>query len=106
MPDCKCNCEHRYPDFYPVTHGELRRRLQELWDYVLEQSNQITILGEKLSVTQADLDALATSISADVSAIQAEIAALEAANPNLDLSGLQAAVASLDATANPAPPAE
>ncbi|MCW2767555.1 MAG: hypothetical protein JWO11_3514 [Nocardioides sp.] len=105
MSDCKCTCRHHYPDNYPVTHGELRHRLQELWDYVLEQSNTVSILGEKLSVTQADLDALATSIAADVSAIQAEIAALEAANPNLDLSGLQAAVASLDATANPAPPA-
>jgi hypothetical protein len=102
----ECKCEHHYPDFYPVTHGELKRRLQKLWDFVLEQEEQITSLGEKLSVTQADLDALATAVANDVTAIQAEIAALQAANPNLDLSGLQAAVASLDATANPAPPAE
>lgn len=59
-----------------------------------------------MAVTQADLDALAASVSSDVAAINAEIAALQQANPALDLSGLQAAVASLDTTANPpAPPA-
>jgi hypothetical protein len=104
MSECQCKCAHHYPDHYPVTHGELRHRLQELWDFVLEQQETVSILGEKLSVTQADLDALTASISADVTAIQAEIAALQAANPNLDLSGLQAAVASLDATANPPAP--
>lgn len=57
-----------------------------------------------MATTQADLDALAAKVSADVTAINAEIAALQSANPALDLSGLQAAVASLDATANPPAP--
>jgi len=56
-----------------------------------------------MAVTQADLDALAASVSSDVAAINAEIAALQQANPALDLSGLQAAVASLDVTATPPP---
>lgn len=43
--------------------------------------------------TQADIDALTTALTSDDAAIAQEIAALQAANPNLDLSGLQAAVA-------------
>lgn len=63
-----------------------------------------------MAVTQADLDALSTklgdlknALAADDAALQQEIAALQAANPNLDLSGVQAAVdqlsAQVDATA-------
>lgn len=95
----------RPPSRY-VTHVEFDRRLNDLWSYVLGQTGIVTQLGEKLMATQADIDALAAKVSADVTAINAEIAALQAANPALDLTGLQAAVASLDVTANPpAPPA-
>lgn len=55
-------------------------------------------------VTQAELDGIAASINADnsvlasaLTAIEAEIAALKAAQPTLNLSALTAAVAPLDA---------
>lgn len=86
-----------------VSRAEFDRETRDLWEFVISQQETVSILGEKLSVTQADLDALAASITTDVDLIKAEIVALQNANPNLDLSGLQAAVASLDATASPAP---
>jgi hypothetical protein len=54
--------------------------------------------------TQADLDNLTAQLTAADQGIQAEIAALQAANPALDLSGLQAAVqATADLVPAPAP---
>jgi hypothetical protein len=68
--------------------------------------------------TQADVDALTTAVgqlsdqlTTDVANIDAEIAALQAANPGLDLSNLQAAVTNLTGTVSnvtaiaPTPPA-
>ncbi|HEY5201347.1 MAG TPA: hypothetical protein VIJ31_10610 [Acidothermaceae bacterium] len=59
--------------------------------------------------TQADIDALTTALTADDAAIATEIAALQAANPSLDLSALQAAVAAtaalVPAATAPAAPA-
>lgn len=57
---------------------------------------------ENTMATQADIDALTTALTADDAAIAQEIAALQAANPALDLSGLQAAVAATAALV-PAP---
>jgi hypothetical protein len=48
---------------------------------------------ENTMATQADIDALTTALTADDAAIATEIANLQAANPNLDLSALTAAVA-------------
>lgn len=77
---------------------------------------------EKHMATQADIDALTTklgelkdTLTADDAGIQAEIDALKAANPAVDVSGLQSAVdalsAQVDATsalvpAPAAPPAD
>jgi hypothetical protein len=44
-------------------------------------------------ITQADLDNLAAELVSDTGAIQTQIDALKSANPDLDLSGLQNAVA-------------
>lgn len=73
---------------------------------------------DRFMATQADLDAAVADIEAKVGAlgtaadaIKAEIAALQQANPALDLSGLTKAVSDLDAAAAtvaaipPAPPA-
>lgn len=48
---------------------------------------------ETRMATQADIDALTTALTADDAAIAQEIANLQAANPDLDLSALTAAVA-------------
>lgn len=79
---------------------------------------------EQIMATQAEVDAVTAEIGLDVNglvtstqAIKDEIAAIQAANPAVDLSGLQAAVASLDSAAGgvagiatpapaPAPPAD
>jgi hypothetical protein len=65
---------------------------------------RLDIMENLLMATQADLDAVTASLAtlkdtlvADDSAIQAEIAALQSANPGLDLTGLQAAVADVSA---------
>lgn len=96
---------------------EVAKQLQKLFnDHIAPQlsamERQIVALRKtvrkqegEIVATQADLDALTASINDDVTKINAEIAALQAANPALDLTALQAAVAGLDATANPAPPA-
>lgn len=64
---------------------------------------------ETKMATQADIDALTTALTADDAAIATEIAALQAANPSLDLSALQAAVAAtaalVPAATAPTPPA-
>ncbi len=98
----------------------MRRR-----DYVTfdEFERVVDQLRERISLmaTQADVDAITaqiTQVSTDLAAaktsLQAEIDKLAVANPGVDLSGLQAAVAPLDAAVQavgglvpdaPAPPA-
>lgn len=46
-----------------------------------------------MAVTQADLDNLASQLVEDTGLIQTEIQSLKDANPNLDLTGLENAVA-------------
>jgi hypothetical protein len=86
-----------------VTRVEFDRRLSDLWSYVLGQTGQITRLGEGLMAQQEDIDALTAALAQEdsdlntaVTGIQAEIAALQNANPALDLTALTAQV---DATA-------
>jgi predicted phage tail protein len=103
-------------DWELVTRSELRRNLDEIWSYILDQEESINILGEKVAVQQADLDALAQTLSDEnsdlnsaVTGIQAEITALQNQNPALDISGLQAQVDSMktavDSAAALVPPA-
>ena len=88
---------------------EIERRVRALEMHVHHQGDQIV-------ATQADIDALTAALTAEdaellaaVVAIQAEIAALQEANPELDLSGLTGAVAAtsaaVDAVAALVPPA-
>lgn len=70
---------------------------------LLRAINEVNEKVDILMTEQAAVDAAAQEIQADVAkentalaAIQAEIAALQGANPALDLSGLQAAVGQLD----------
>lgn len=83
----------------PVFWGDLRL----LWRYVLQQTQLITSLGEKIMASQADVDAIAAALhqedsdlNAAVSSISAKIADLQAqidaGQPVVDLSGLQAEV--------------
>jgi hypothetical protein len=87
---------------------------------LLEIWKALTHIHERLDLmaTQADVDALttavdqiATDLTAAQSKLQAEINALAAANPGLDLTALQAAVAPVDAAVQalgalaPSPPA-
>jgi multidrug resistance efflux pump len=64
---------------------------------------RVTRLEQQQMATQADLDALtaqvdqvAVDLAAAQTTLQAEIDSLSSANPSLDLTGLQAAVAPLD----------
>jgi peptidoglycan hydrolase CwlO-like protein len=59
---------------------------------------------DKLMSQQDEINQDVSELQAAVAAIAAEIAALENANPALDLSGLKAAVASVQALAPPAAP--
>ena len=70
---------------------------------ILQALADLTVKVDILMTEQAGIDAAAQEIQADVTrentalaAIQAEIATLQAGNPALDLSGLQAAVGPLD----------
>jgi hypothetical protein len=70
---------------------------------ILQALADLTVKVDILMTEQAGIDAAAQEIQADVTrentalaAIQAEIATLQAGNPALDLSGLQAAVGQLD----------
>jgi hypothetical protein len=75
----------------------------------------LQLKADAIMTEQAGIDAAAAQIQADVTAegtaltaIEAEIAKLQAGNPALDLTGLQAAVAGLDtetAAEQAAPPA-
>jgi peptidoglycan hydrolase CwlO-like protein len=62
--------------------------------------SDIDALTTALSDTNAELGTAVTNLSGDVTAIQAEIAALEAANPQLDLTAITAAVAAAQSTAD------
>ena len=81
----------------------------ELYRILRSIEHKLDKLEIAMAVTQADIDALTTAVTAvkadidsrltdietDTTNILAEIAALQGGNPNLDLSGLQAAVATL-----------
>ena len=79
-----------------------------MWGFVtgaqiLQAIKAVSAKVDILMTEQAGIDAAAQEIQADVTrentalaAIQAEIATLQAGNPALDLSGLQAAVGQLD----------
>lgn len=75
------------------------------WPFGPSLQTQITALNKKVAklASQADVDALTarlaaldTRTSAAVTAIKAEITALQNANPNLNLDGLTAAVGQLE----------
>ena len=101
-----------------VTESELNRRLAHIERHIRALEQVQTIQGEKIVASQADIDALTAALAQEdsdlntaVTAIQAEIVALQQANPALDLTALSAQV---DATAAavaaaaalvPAPPA-
>lgn len=62
--------------------------------------SDIDALTAALSDTDAELGTAVANLTSDVTAIQAEIAALEAANPQEDFSALQTAVANAQSTAD------
>lgn len=62
--------------------------------------SDIDALTAALSDTNAQLGTAVNDLAGDVTNIQAEIAALQAAQPQLDLSGLTAAVAAAQSTAD------
>jgi hypothetical protein len=66
----------------------------------------LQLLHQKVDIVmsqQDDINADVTELTTAVAAIAAEIAALQAANPTLDLTALKAAVDSAAALAPPAP---
>lgn len=105
------------PNFsWPVGRAEFDAAIKSLWTYVRAQRVQIKKLeiGVQQMASQADVDALTAALNAEdaelgtavsglqgsVTAIAAEIAALQAAQPALDLSALSAEVANSQAQAD------
>ena len=85
----------------------LWRRYWHLSEQVDRHATHIHHLKEQQMTTQDDLDAITAELGTALTNIQAEIAALQAANPALDLTALRAAADALAAVAPaPAPPAE
>lgn len=99
-----------------VSQGEFVSAMENLWEYILQQTEAINKIGAEAMATQADVDALTgqvqtldnqvtaltsqlqsqdATVQSAITNINAEIAALQQANPNLDLSGLQSAVGQL-----------
>jgi hypothetical protein len=93
--------------FQPVTNAQLRDLIVSLKAQLHDVNHEIrheisafkTEMRERLMATQADVDALTqkvsdlgTALASDVTAITDEIAALQSANPSLDLSALSSAV--------------
>ncbi len=82
----------------------LTELLVDMQSRLARHERSIKEMRKTMAVTQADLDALAGALN-DVSTrltsadegLQAEIDALQAANPSLDLSGVQAALANVSA---------
>lgn len=82
-----------------VTHAELNRLLSNIDGQIMAIEETVTKIGERQVSTQADVDALTAALAQEdsdlntaVAGIQAEIAALQSANPALDLSALSAQV--------------
>jgi chromosome segregation ATPase len=75
-----------------VTNRQLQQQLDRIETKVDLMSSQQDEINAEAQQIQADVAAEATALTA----IKAEIAALQGANPALDLTGLQAAVAGLD----------
>jgi hypothetical protein len=76
-----------------ITNSALLRSLQELHakaDILMSQQDDLTAAATAIQAENADLASAAANISA-------EIAALKAANPALDLTALDAAVAGIPA---------
>lgn len=67
--------------------------------------NSINVKVDKLMSEQDELNTDVANLVAAVAAVSAEIDALKAANPALDLSALEAAIGSVQALAPAAPPA-
>jgi copper chaperone CopZ len=99
-----------------VSQNEFVSAMENLWEYVLRQTDEINKLGAESVATQSDVDALTAQVqtldgqvatltsalqSQDatvqnaITNIEAEITALQNANPQLDLSALQSAVGQL-----------
>lgn len=107
-------CSRRIPVFW----DDFAHYTNLLWAHIEAQDKKIKRLEVMAMASQADVDALTAALAQEdsdlntaVTGIQAEIAALQAANPALDLTALSAQV---DATAVavaaaaalvPAPPA-
>jgi chromosome segregation ATPase len=93
---------------------QILRRLEALEVNQQQQALSLKRMQKEISVAQSDIDALTSALSdtdaelgtavanlnGDVTAIQAEIAALQAAQPDLDLTALTAAVQSAQSTAD------
>jgi predicted nucleic acid-binding Zn-ribbon protein len=76
-----------------VTNRQILTRINDLHakvDILMSQQDEVAA---DVAAVEADV----TKLNAAADAIKAEIAALQQQNPGLDLSGLQAAVADLDA---------
>ena len=86
-----------------VTNRQVLARLLAAVSILQASVDTLQLKADALMTEQAGIDAAAAQIQADVAAegtaltaIEAEIAKLQAGNPALDLTGLQSAVAALD----------
>lgn len=66
---------------YGLLRREMERRFESLWSYVLDQTDEIATLGERMAATDdlvARLDAATNELASDLSALRDEVANLDA----------------------------
>ena len=79
-------------DHYRAQHEKLER---EILSGLAHITKQLTNLGDKMALTQADIDALTAKVAAQDTTLQqiaTQVTALQAANPSLDLAALTAII--------------
>lgn len=96
------NPPEEFPDWRPLSRGEFTGRISDIVRRIKALEQNQRMMGVTLMATQADIDALTTALTSEdsqlntaVAAIQAEITALQNNNPTIDVTALQAAVASM-----------
>lgn len=101
----RCNCGE---DFDADNDDEVPRWAKHLFHLVARLTEGIELMSDQQSQIDQDVQRIDADVTSLAAEIQAELDAVAAANPAVDLSGLNAAVAKLDTlnTANaPAAPA-
>ena len=86
------------------TEKRILESLQSLHQKAGITMTQLSDLTDAVAKLQADVTTMTTAIAAEVVALNAEIVALQNANPTIDLSAVIASIATIDAAVTAATP--